>query len=224
MPIVPFLPLTIDILKKEATVFARMESAYDEPSLFGVTDGKAVGTYIEHKFRAHVVSRYAVQAGNSAKGIDFPELNVDIKVTSERQPQSSCPFKSARQKLYGLGYSLLVFVYNKSDDPSRRTSRLILGRIIFIDGPATADYTMTLRLREMVKDGANQEDIVAYFVDRNLPIDEIEAHNIAAEVLQSPPEQGYLTISNALQWRLQYGHALRVAGEVAGVHQLSEVP
>ena len=95
--------------------------------------------------------------------------------------------------------------------------------VIFIDGPATADYTMTLRLREMVKDGANQEDIVAYFVDRNLPIDDIEAQRIAAEVLQSPPEQGYLTISNALQWRLQYAHALRIAGAVAGVHHLTEV-
>ena len=82
---------------------------------------------------------------------------------------------------------------------------------------------MTLRLREMIKDGANQEDIVAYFVDRNLPMDEIEAQSIALEVLQTPPDQGYLTISNALQWRLQYGHALRVAGAVAGVHQLTEV-
>jgi hypothetical protein len=48
--------------------------------------------------------------GNLAKGIDFPELGVDIKVTSIRQPQSSCPFKSVRQKIYGRGYSLLVFV------------------------------------------------------------------------------------------------------------------
>ena len=220
---VPFPLLTIDILKREATAFARIESAYDESSLFGVTDGKAVGTYIEHKFRAYVISLYTVQDGNSAKGIDFPDLNVDIKVTSERQPQSSCPFKSARQKIFGLGYSLLVFIYNKTDDSVRRTSRLTIGRIIFIDGSATADYTTTLRLREMVKDGANQEDIVAYFVDRNLPIDDIEAQRIAAEVLQSPPEQGYLTISNALQWRLQYGHALRIAGAVAGVHHLTEV-
>ena len=105
---VPFPLLTVDILKREAIIFARIESAYDESSLFGVTDGKAVGTYIEHKFRAHVASRYTVQDGNSAKGIDFPDLNVDIKVTSERQPQSSCPFKSARQKIFGLGYSLLV--------------------------------------------------------------------------------------------------------------------
>ena len=46
----------------------------------------------------------------------MPELGVDIKTTSIIQPQSSCPFKSARQKIFGLGYSLLVFVYKKEDN------------------------------------------------------------------------------------------------------------
>ena len=41
-------------------------------------------------------------------------------------------------------------------------------------------------------------------MDRNLPVDDIEANNIAEELLKAPPAQGYLTISNALQWRLQY--------------------
>ena len=102
--------LTVQLLQKEASSFAKTESKHAERSLFGVTDGKAVGTYLEHKFQTHLQSRYTYQRGNSAKGIDFPALGVDIKVTSIRQPQSSCPFKSARQKIYGLGYSLLVFV------------------------------------------------------------------------------------------------------------------
>ena len=39
----------------------------------------------------------------SAKGIDLPsvEINTDIKVTSIKQPQSSCPFKDAKQKIFG---------------------------------------------------------------------------------------------------------------------------
>ena len=37
-------PLTIPVLQKEAAAFAKQESAHNEPSLFGVTDGKAVGT------------------------------------------------------------------------------------------------------------------------------------------------------------------------------------
>ncbi len=97
-------PLTIELLRKEAIAFAKAESKHPEPSLFGVTDGKAVGTYLEHKFQSSLQNRYTYGRGNSARGIDFPELGVDIKVTSIRQPQSSCPFKSARQKIYGLGY------------------------------------------------------------------------------------------------------------------------
>jgi len=90
------------------------------------------------------------------------------------------------------------------------------------NGKTVGTYlTMTRRLREMVGDGANRDDIVAYFVDRNLPLDaQIEAPALADEVLRTPPAQGYLTISNALQWRLQYGHAIRVAGSIAGVARL----
>jgi len=73
-------PLTVQLLQKEASSFAKTESKHAEPSLFGVTDGKAVGTYLEHKFQAVLQSRYEYARGNSAKGIDFPELEVDIKV------------------------------------------------------------------------------------------------------------------------------------------------
>src|SRR3972149_624553 len=125
-------PLTVEILRREAAFFGRAESKHAEPSLFGVTDGKAVGTYLEHKFQAVLQSRYGYTRGSSAKGIDFPELEVDIKVTSIRQPQSSCPFKSARQKVYGLGYSLLVFVYDKHDDAATRTGRLDIQHTIFV--------------------------------------------------------------------------------------------
>lgn len=38
-------PLTIEILLQEAALFAEIEGKYDEPALYGVTDGKAVGTY-----------------------------------------------------------------------------------------------------------------------------------------------------------------------------------
>ena len=73
--------------------------------LFGITDGKAVGTFIERGFQEHLESRYTVQLGSSALGLDLPALDTDIKVTSVRQPQSSCPFRSARQKVYGRGDS-----------------------------------------------------------------------------------------------------------------------
>ncbi|RMD96472.1 MAG: restriction endonuclease, partial [Bacteroidetes bacterium] len=108
--------LTVNLLCKEANIFAQKESSHFEPALYGVTDGKAIGTYLEHKFQRFLREKYEYVEGSSAKGIDFPELEVDMKVTRITQPQSSCPFKSARQKIYGLGYSLLVFVYDKTDD------------------------------------------------------------------------------------------------------------
>jgi hypothetical protein len=119
---VPKPDLTVDLLRREAKDFAVEESKYPEPALFGVTDGKAVGTYLEHKFQAYLERRYRYTVGNSASGIDFPGLEVDMKVTSITQPQSSCPFKSARQKIFGLGYSLIVFVYTKTDDEPTKTA------------------------------------------------------------------------------------------------------
>lgn len=72
----------------------------------------------------------------------------------------------------------------------------------------------------MVEDGGNEEDIISFLTDRNLPVDEIEAKRLAREVLAAPPTLGFLTISNALQWRLQYSHAIREAGAVPGVVRL----
>lgn len=48
------LPLTIELLCKEARKFAALESNHREPQLYGITDGKAVGTYFEQKFRKHL--------------------------------------------------------------------------------------------------------------------------------------------------------------------------
>ena len=53
-----------------------------------------------------------------------------------------------------------------------------------------------------------------------LPVDEIEAANIADDILKSPPAIGYLTISNALQWRLQYRRVIEQADAVSGVARL----
>jgi len=214
------VPLTCKLLIKEAADFAEIESKYDEPALFGVTDGKAIGTYLEHKFVSYLTNNYTFDAGNSASGIDIPSLDVDIKVTSIKQPQSSCPYKSARQKIYGLGYHLIVFVYEKTDDAGAQTGRLDMKHTIFIDKGRTADFQMTRGLRHIVANDGNADDIIAFLQDKNLLVDEIEAANIAEAVLQNPPEEGYLTISNALQWRLQYTRVIAQAGAVPGIQRV----
>ena len=209
--------LTIESLVKSAKAFCEMESTANHIELIGVTDGKAVGTYVEHKFQHFLQSQYVVEIGSSAKGIDLPgvEIQTDIKVTSIIQPQSSCPFKNARQKIYGLGYNLLVFVYRKSD--TNDSCMLRFTHCAFIDKDRTSDFTITRRLREMVRDGANAEDICGFLQDRNVPGDDIVYHDLANEILAHPPKQGYLTISNALQWRLQYGRVIELSNGVSGV-------
>ena len=57
-------------------------------------------------------------------------------------------------------------------------------------------------------------------IERNLPVEEIELNNIADEILITPPNQGFLTISNALQWRLQYTRVIEMAGQVQGIHSI----
>ena len=214
--------LTLITLQNEAARFAVIESSYLEPSLFGVTDGKAIGTYIEQKFKAHLAHNYDFSTGNSASGIDLPGLNVDIKVTSINQPQSSCPFKSARQKIFGLQYSLLVFVYTKLDDAATRTATLSFGHTIFIEQFRTADFQTTTGLNEILQNQGDEEDLIAFMRDRFLPVDDIEATAIAQTLLAAGRvEVGYLTISNALQWRLQYGRAIREAGAVPGLLRLT---
>ena len=186
-------------------------------NLIGVTDGKAVGTYVEHEFKNHLCTRYVLSIGNSARGIDLPDENIltDIKVTSINQPQSSCPFESARQKIFGLGYNLLIFVYDKKDETNKCTLQFM--HCVFIDKRRTADFTTTKRLREMLKDGSNKEDILGFLRDKNLPGDEITYSNLVEEILSDPPPQGYLTISNALQWRLQYSRAISLNNSAEGV-------
>ena len=199
----------------------RWKLATSSPLLFGITDGKAIGTYLEQKFQLSLTARYAFERGNSAKGIDFPGLGVDIKVTSLRQPQSSCPFRSAGQKIFGLGYSLLVFVYEKADDPAAQAARLSIRHTIFVAAERTADWQTTFGLRRIVASHGNLDDVLAFFAERLLPVDEIEAEALARQVLERPPELGYLTVSNALQWRLQYRRAIDEAGRTEGILRLA---
>ena len=215
----PKTQLTLEKMLAEAKIFCREESVFANTELFGITDGKAVGTYVEHKFQNRLQSKYEVVIGSSAKGIDFPseEINTDVKVTSIRQPQSSCPFKTAEQKIFGLGYNLLLFVYNKIDSPATKTAKLDFVDCTFIEKDRTADYQITKSLINLIQNDATEEEIIAYLNDKNLPIDEIGLIKIAEQVLNRPLHQGYLTISNALQWRLQYGRIVDLKETISGI-------
>lgn len=198
-----------DRLCREALAFADAFCIAEHPELIGITDGKAVGTYIESRFKQHLREQdFFVDdqdEGSAAKGIDLPKLATDIKVTSVRQPQSSAPFRDFRQKIEGLGYHLVLFVYVKTD------SRVEFTSVRFIPAELTADFQTTKYLRHLIDEEAELEDLVAYLQDRQVPADETSLITYAEHLLENPPQQGYLTISNALQWRLQYKRVVTTA-------------
>jgi hypothetical protein len=210
--------LTIEDLLKEANAFAVLESSYSEPKLYGITDGKAVGTYVEHKFKNLLAAKYNFVASSSASWIDFPEIGVDIKVTSIIQPQSSCPYKSARQKIFGLGYSLLIFVYSKSDDAKTQTSTLNILHTIFVEKEHTADYQMTKHLNSILANNGNADDLVAYMQDKYLPVDDDEARSIAEELLQGGKlKEGFIMPSMILKFQSPYSLVISEAGNIDGI-------
>lgn len=214
--------LTIPKLIEEAEKFCLAQSSFQHKELFGITDGKAVGTLIEQRFQKHLKEKYEVALGSSSKGIDLPSEHIltDIKVTSIAQPQSSCPFRDAKQKIFGLGYNLLVFVYDKRDDRESQSAILNFVSCTFISKERTADYTTTSILKEMKRIGADIEDIIAFLSGINIPADEITLQQLAEKIQCTEFPIGYLTISNALQWRLQYRRVVNLSDSIEGIHKI----
>ena len=214
--------LTVDGLVESAKEFCKRESDTFHTDLFGITDGKAVGTYVEHKFKEYLAERYELVAGNTAVGLDLPSVNTDIKVTSIRQPQSSCPYRDSKQKIYGLGYNLIVFVYKKEDDAELRKGKLDFLSCTYISANRTADYQTTTGLQNIIKNNGNVDDVFAFLCDHKIPADEVTLFEMAKNILDNPPEIGYLTISNALQWRLQYGRIVSMTEDITGITRTVE--
>ena len=207
-------------LIKSAKEFCATQSKVYRTELYGITDGKAVGTFVEHLFKDFLAQRYDLTIGNSASGLDLPSINTDIKVTSIKQPQSSCPYKDSKQKIYGLGYNLIIFEYRKEDDDIQRKGMLDFLSCTFVDSKRTADYQTTTGLRNIINNKGNVDDIYAFLSDHKIPADDVTLYNMAEDILKRPPEIGYLTISNALQWRLQYGRIVSLNENIPGITRI----
>jgi hypothetical protein len=68
---VDVMKLNIEKLHDEAILFCEIENKKNHIDLIGITDGKAVGTYIEHEFQKYLKNKYDFTVGSSAKGIVF---------------------------------------------------------------------------------------------------------------------------------------------------------
>lgn len=216
------MKLTINKLREEAIEFCKHESNITHDKLIGITDGKAVGTYIEHKFEEYLKNKYEVTVGSSAKGIDLPDsnINTDIKVTSIKKPQNSSPFQCIEQKVYGLGHNLLIFVYEKIN--KNNECYINFEYCIFLEAERSGDYNLTKILRKMIKLGAKEEDIIDILKDMDVPGDNRNLKELAKKIISNPPNQGYLTISNAFQWRIKYNNLINLEKEVKGVYNYNK--
>ena len=107
--------LTIDKLKAEAKAFCIAESKIQNKSLFGVTDGKAVGTHIEHKFQEQLNSKYKTKIGSSANGIDLPSEDIltDIKLHQSNNLNHLVLLKMLNRRFLDLGTTYLFLFTTK---------------------------------------------------------------------------------------------------------------
>lgn len=217
------MKLTLKNLIKEAEIFCKKESKLTHPELLGISDGKAVGTYIEQRFKNHLKRKYRFDSGSCAKGIDFPDshINTDIKVTSTKRPPSSTPFKNIEQKIYGLCHNLLVLVYKKREQDNK--CYLEFKHCIFIPSEQTGDYNLTKKLRKMINRGTTEHEITDLLNEKNIPGSRKHLMNLAKRILSNPPQQGYLTISNALQWRLKYQNAINLKDQIMGNYKHDKI-
>ena len=72
----------------------------------------------------------------------------------------------------------------------------------------------------IINNNGNADDIFAFLIDHQIPSDEVTLMNMAENILRNPPKVGYLTISNALQWRLQYRRIVNMVENIDGITQI----
>ena len=81
----------------------------------------------------------------------------------------------------------------------------------------STDYQTTTGLRKIIQNNGNIDDVFAFLSDHKIPADEVTLMQMAEQILKTPPQIGYLTISNALQWRLQYNRIVHLEEKVEGI-------
>ena len=60
-------------------------------------------------------------------------------------------------------------------DEEARTARLNILHTIVLTADRTADFQTTTGIRRIVENDGNVDDLLAFFAERMLPVDEIEA-------------------------------------------------
>lgn len=190
--------LTIGRMAASAKAFCAQYGGVPQETLYGVTDGKAVGTFVEHLFEDYLSQRYDMVSGNSARGLGLPSASTGIKAASPVRPQSGCPCRDGKQKKYGLGCSLAVSVYGKNDGHTAKAGALDYCACSFVDSQRAADYQTAAGIRNIIADNGKEDDIFAFLVERNIPVRRSLADEYGERIVAHPAPQ--LAISPYILW------------------------
>ena len=91
---------------------AEMESRTVPESKSGTS--KQIGTYFEKELRDWFEEKHGlVSEGSVAEDIDLPAFNLDVKTTSNRQPQSSSTFDDPGERIVGVDYNILLLSFER---------------------------------------------------------------------------------------------------------------
>lgn len=107
---------TLDIaeLQIAAEKFCKRENGLYRSELFGITDGKAVGTFVEHLFQEYLEERYDMAVGSSAIGLDLPSVNTGIsKLLQSNSHNRVVLSRIASKRFMGLVITLLCSFIRK---------------------------------------------------------------------------------------------------------------
>lgn len=203
---------------------------------------KTRATLVGEKFKAFISEKIDfIINGSSASGIDLPIFNTDIKCTSINLPQSSSPYKSIEEKLFGLDYNILLFIYSINDNKFK------FEHCVYIPKNMTGCKNATKLLKKLTQENLNKRitkdiaikalkgwfftinnkssksttDFIKKFINNKLTVEKfikevetwiiIEPLNLKPnwdliweKSIKTPPLDGMINYSFALQWRLQY--------------------
>jgi len=126
------------------------------------TDGKSLGTCIEKLLKAEISRKLGVKlTGSAATGVDIPELSLNTKATSDKQPQSSEPFDSPYERVLGAKFDILACIYNGIEFlQSQKTTLIQIAAAMYYGRTEVADQQLcesARLLRDLLNRGTVSE-------------------------------------------------------------------
>ena len=218
-------------LDSVAEFCAEMESRTVPPDKSGTS--KQIGTYFEKELRDWFEDKHGlVSDGSVAEDIDLPAFNLDVKTTSNRQPQSSSTFDDPGERIVGVDYNILLFVYDKQSVDGG--NKFEIKTCAYIPKERASDYRKSddaVKLVADYREGKLSEPELREQLEDLTGVGAISDEKFN-EIKENPPEKGAITITPALQWRFNYNKMVkedvpegtdRIYGSIGSQSTLSDI-